>query len=169
MDRNRTTGIVLVALGALFLLAQFGQLGTYLWPLFVVAPGVALLIWAFMGGKGATGLAVPGSIVSMVGLILLIQALTGRFDTWAYAWGLIVAAVGVGTWLHGTLSDDEKLTRDGLKTASTGLVLFAAFGVFFEFVIGLGGRSSWFGSWLVPVLLIGAGVFLLWRKRTTAT
>jgi len=166
LDRNRTTGIVLIALGALFLLAQFGQLGTFLWPLFVIAPGVALLIWAFMGGKSATGLTVPGSIVSMVGLILLIQALTGRIDTWAYAWGLIVAAVGVGTWLHGTLSDDEKLTRDGLKTASTGLVLFAAFGVFFEFVIGLGGRSGWFGSWLVPVLLIGAGVFLLWRRRT---
>ena len=166
MDRQRTTGIVLVALGALFLLAQFGQLGTFLWPLFVVAPGVALLIWAFMGGKDATGLAIPGSIVSMVGLILLIQTLTGRFDTWAYAWGLIVAAVGVGTWLHGTLSEDDKLTRDGLRTATTGLVMFAAFGVFFEFVIGLGGRSGGFGSWLVPVLLIGAGVYLLWRRRT---
>jgi hypothetical protein len=168
MDRQRTTGIVLIALGALFLLAQFGQLGAFLWPLFVIAPGVALLIWAFMGGKGSTGLAIPGSIVSMVGVILLIQALTGRFDTWAYAWGLIVAAVGIGTWLHGTLTDDEKVARDGIKTASTGLVLFAAFGVFFEFVIGLGGRASGFGSWLVPVLLIGAGVFLLWRRRSAA-
>jgi hypothetical protein len=168
MDRNRTTGIVLIALGALFLLAQFGQLGAFLWPLFVITPGVALLIWAFMGGRSASGLAIPGSIVSMVGIILLIQALTNRFETWSYAWGLIVAAAGVGTWLHGTLTDDEKLTRDGMKTASTGLVLFAAFGVFFEFVINIGGRSSFAGTWLVPLLLIGAGVFLLWRKRTTA-
>lgn len=168
MDRQRTTGIVLVALGALFLLAQFGQLGALLWPLFVIAPGVALLIWAFMGGKGSTGLAIPGSIVSMVGLILLVQEITNRFETWSYAWGLIVAAAGVGTWLHGTLSEDEKLTRDGLKSATTGLVLFAVFGVFFEFVINIGGRSSFLGSWLLPVLLIGAGVFLLWRKRATA-
>ena len=169
MDRQRTTGIVLVALGLLFLLAQFGQLGAFLWPLFVIAPGVALLIWAFVGGKSATGLAIPGSIVSMVGLILLIQALTNRFETWSYAWGLIVAAAGVGTWLHGTLSDDEKLTRDGVKTATTGLVLFAAFGVFFEFVIGIGGRSGFVGSWLLPLLLIGGGVYLLWRGRTSAS
>lgn len=168
MDRNRTTGILLIALGALFLLAQFGQLGAYLWPMFVIAPGVGLLVWAFMGGKDAAGLAVPGSIVTMVGTILLIQALTGRFDTWAYAWGLIVAAVGVGGWLYGTLADKEKEVRDGLRTATIGLVMFAAFGVFFEFVIGIGGGPSRVGTWLVPLLLIGSGVYLLYAKRRTA-
>jgi hypothetical protein len=165
MDRQRTIGIALVALGALFLLARFSDLGAFLWPLFVIAPGAALLVWAFVGGKDAAGLAVPGSIVSTVGLILLIQTLTGRFDTWAYAWGLIVASVGVGTWLYGTLADKEKEVREGWRTATTGLVLFAAFGVFFEFVIGLGGGRGWLGSWVVPLLLIGAGVFLLWRRR----
>lgn len=165
MDRNRNLGILLIALGALFLLTRFGDLGAFLWPVFVIAPGVGLLVWAFMGGKSAAGLAVPGSIVSTVGLILLVQQITGRFDTWAYAWGLIVASVGVGTWLYGTLGDREKEVRDGIRTATTGLVLFAAFGVFFEFVIGLGGGGGWQRSWLVPVVLIGAGVFLLWRRR----
>lgn len=167
MDRTRNVGIVLIVLGALFLLARFGDLGAFLWPLFVVAPGAALLVWAFMGGKDSSGLAIPGSIVTMVGLILLVQSLTGRFDTWSYAWGLIVASVGVGTWLHGTLSDREKEVRDGIRTAMVGLVMFAAFGVFFEFVIGLGG-GGWVGSWLVPILLIGVGVFLLWRRRPAA-
>lgn len=168
MHRQRNLGILLIALGALFLLARVGDLGAYLWPVFVIAPGAGLLVWAFMGGKDAAGLAIPGSIVSMVGLILLAQQVTGRFDTWAYAWGLIVAAVGVGTWLYGVLGDREKEVRDGLRTATTGLVLFAAFGVFFEFVIGLGGGGGWWRSWLVPVLLIAAGVFLLWRRRPAA-
>lgn len=165
MDRQRGIGIVLIALGAIFLLGRFVDLGAALWPFFVMAPGIALLVWAFVGGKGSAGLAVPGSIATVVGLILFAQNVTGRFDTWAYAWGLIVAAVGVGTWLHGTLSDREKEAQDGIRTFTIGLALFAAFGVFFEFVIGFGGRPGWFGSSVVPLLLIVAGVALLWRRR----
>ncbi len=166
MDRQRNAGILLVVLGAFFLIARYADTGAFLWPLFVIGPGIGLLAWAFLGGKGSAGLAVPGSIVTMVGLILFVQAVTGRFETWAYAWGLVVASVGIGTWLYGTLADREKEVREGWRTATGGLVMFAAFGVFFEFIIGLGGRSSLLGSWLVPLLLIGAGVFLLWRRRT---
>jgi hypothetical protein len=165
MDRQRGIGIVLVVLGVLFLVGRSVDLGAALWPLFVMGPGLALLAWAFLGGKEATGLAVPGSIVTMVGLILFTQNVTGRFETWAYAWGLIVAAVGVGTWLWGTLAEREKEVRDGIRTFTVGLALFAGFGVFFEFVIGLGGRPGWFGSWVVPLVLIVAGVALLWRRR----
>jgi len=165
MDRQRGIGIVLVVVGILFLVGRSVDLGAALWPLFVMGPGLALLAWAFLGGKEATGLAVPGSIVTMVGLILFTQNVTGRFETWAYAWGLIVAAVGVGTWLWGTLAEREKEVQDGIRTFTIGLALFAGFGVFFEFVVGLGGRPGWFGSWVVPLLLIVAGVALLWRRR----
>jgi hypothetical protein len=168
MNRERGVGIVLIALGAIFLLGRFVDLGAALWPLFVMAPGLALLAWAFLGGPGSAGLAVPGSIVTMVGLVLLIQNATGRFDTWAYAWGLIVASVGVGTWLYGSLANKEKEMTDGARTAMVGLALFAGFGVFFEFVIGLGGRSPVLGGWLVPVLLIAAGAALLFWRRPSA-
>jgi len=168
MNRERGVGIVLIALGAIFLLGRFIDLGAALWPLFVMAPGIALLAWAFLGGRGSAGLAVPGSIVTMVGLVLFIQNATGRFDTWAYAWGLIVAAVGVGTWLYGSLAEKEKEITDGARTAMVGLALFAGFGVFFEFVIGLGGRSALLGGWLVPVLMIAAGAALLFWRRPSA-
>ena len=165
MDRQKSIGIVLIALGAIFLLGRFVELGAWLWPLFVMAPGIALLAWAFLGGKGSAGLAVPGSIVTMVGLILFAQNVTGRFDTWAYAWGLIVAAVGIGTWLYGTLGDRPKETQDGIRTFTVGMTMFAVFGVFFEFIIGLGGRPGWLGTWVVPVVLIAAGAALLWRRQ----
>ncbi len=167
MDRQRGIGIVLVALGAIFLIGRFVDLGAALWPLFVMGPGLALLAWAFLGGKESAGLAIPGSIVTMVGLILFVQNATERFDTWAYAWGLIVASVGAGTWLFGTLADRPKEVHDGIRTFSIGLTMFAAFGVFFEFVIGFGGRPGWIGSWVVPLLLIGAGAALLWQRRRT--
>ena len=168
MNRERGVGIVLIALGAIFLLGRFVDLGAALWPLFVMAPGLALLAWALLGGRGSAGLAVPGSIVTMVGLVLLIQNATGRFDTWAYAWGLIVASVGVGTWLYGSLADKEKEMTDGARTAMVGLALFAGFGVFFECVIGLGGRGALLGGWLVPVLMIAAGAALLFWRRPSA-
>jgi len=165
MNRQRGVGIVLIALGAIFLLGRFVDLGAALWPLFVMAPGIALLAWAFLGGREASGLAVPGSIVTMVGLILFVQNVTGRFDTWAYAWGLIVASVGVGTWLYGSLALRDKEMEDGARILMIGLALFAGFGVFFEFVIGLGGRPGPLGSWVVPLLLIAAGVALLYRRK----
>jgi len=165
MNRQRGVGIILIALGAIFLLGRFVDLGAALWPVFVMAPGILLLAWAFLGGRSSAGLAVPGSIVTVVGLILLIQNATGRFDTWAYAWGLIVAAVGVGTWLYGSLADKEKEITDGARTTMVGLALFAGFGVFFEFVIGLGGRGGLLGGWVLPLLLIVAGVALLFWRR----
>lgn len=169
MNRQRGVGIVLIVLGAIFLLGRFVDLGSALWPTFVMAPGIALLVWAFVGKKEAAGLAVPGSIVTMVGLILFIQNVTNRFETWAYAWGLIVASVGVGTWLYGSLANKEKEMGDGARTFMVGLALFAGFGVFFEFVIGLGGRSGVLGTWFVPLLLIAAGAALLfWRREPRA-
>jgi hypothetical protein len=40
----------------------------------------------------------------MVGLVLLVQDATDRFDTWAYAWTLVVlVGAGIGRWLVGVV------------------------------------------------------------------
>jgi len=168
MRRETVTGAILIALGVLFLLGRVIDVGSVAWPLFVLVPGLALLAWAFVGGRDASGLAVPGSIVSMVGLILFVQNLTNSFETWAYTWALVLAAVGVGTWLHGVLGDDEARQRDGVRTATVGLALFAGFGAFFQFVIFGNLLGSWVGQWLFPLALIAAGVVLLLRQRSAA-
>src|SRR5919206_4505591 len=68
-------GAVLVALGLLLFVQQaFGfDFGHYGWPLFIILPGLALLGAFAVGGRGAAGLAVPGCVVTMVGLLLAIQ------------------------------------------------------------------------------------------------
>ncbi|MBA2668020.1 MAG: hypothetical protein H0U69_13410 [Trueperaceae bacterium] len=168
MDKQRGVGILLIILGAIFLFGRFVNLGAVLWPFFVIAPGVALLVWAFLGGRSAAGLAVPGSIVTTVGLILMVMNATNTFEAWSYAWALVVASVGVGTFLYGSLVTDAKRQRDGLRTAAAGLVMFAAFGIFFQFLVFGDRWGTWVGQWLLPLLLIGGGVYMLYRQQRPA-
>ncbi len=168
MRRETVIGVILIALGVLFLLGRAFTGAGFAWPLFVLVPGLALLAWAFVGGREATALAVPGSIVTTVGLVLFIQNVTNTFETWAYAWALVLASVGVGTWLHGTLSDHAERQREGIRTATVGLALFAGFGIFFQFIIFGDLLGSWVGQWLFPLVLIAAGAYLLYRQRSGA-
>lgn len=162
---NQVIGVVLVVLGALFLLGQvvdFGNLiGDWGWPFFIIIPGLFLLIWAMMGGKSVAGLAIPGSIVTTVGLILLFQNATDHFESWAYAWGLIVAAAGFGRYLQGSLSGDENGRQQGMQGARVGLIMFVVFAAFFELFIF---NQSALARYLVPLALIVAGVYLLRRS-----
>lgn len=157
--RNRTIGVVLILVGAAALLVRGAGAG-FTWPLFVLVPGLLLLGAAVLGRRDAAGLAVPGSIVSTVGLILLIQNATGTFHSWAYAWALVLAAVGAGRFLQGAFEADAEAEREGLRSLWMGLALFAAFGVAFEFFV-FGDRGGALGRYLLPLLLIGGGVWLL--------
>ena len=120
-----------------------------------------------LGGKGGGPLAVPGSIVTTVGLILLYQNLTGHWASWAYAWALIFpTSVGVGIAIAGIWGDDPRAVRTGTIMAAVGVVVFLVFGVFFELVLNLGGlRSGALGGWLLPLLLVGAGLAVVLAGR----
>lgn len=163
-NSNFIAGVVLVALGVLFLLGQWlnFDLGRLAWPLLILVPGVLLLAAALFGGKNFLPLAIPGSIVSMIGLILFFQNLTGRFETWAYAWALIPAAVGMGQFMVGVWGSDEASRTRGWNLILTGLGLFVAFGFFFEFFIFGGARGL---RIIGPLALIGLGIYLLTRQR----
>lgn len=163
--RLQTIGVVLIIIGALILVGRgfasnFGNLG---WPLYSIVPGILMLIVAFLSRGGTSGLAVPGSIVTTVGAILFLQNVTGRFETWSYTWALVLASVGAGIFLHAALKDDAEEERLGLRLVFFGLTMFVIFGIFFEFVIFSRSSESASGSFLAPMLLILAGVFLLNR------
>lgn len=160
MDSRRRIGVLLVALGVLLLLGRSGA--GFAWPLFVLVPGAALLAAALAGPRSNAGLAVPGAIVTTVGLVLLAQQATGRFDTWSYAWGLVLAAVGLGTFLQGAIQGRGDRQREGLRLATLGLGLFAAFGVFFEFLV-FGERLGGAGGWVLPLALVLGGAWMLRR------
>ena len=64
--------------------------------------------------RDGSGLTVAGSIVTMVGLVLLYQNATGNWKGWAYAWALVgPGGSGLGMLLYGTRSGNRKMARDG--------------------------------------------------------
>lgn len=162
MDSPRRIGLVLILIGAVFLIARIG--GGNVWPLFVLVPGAAMLAVSLGGPRSAAGLAVPGAIVSTVGLILLVQEATGTFHTWSYVWGLVLASVGVGSFLQASIEERPEAQREGIRLAVLGLVLFAAFGAFFEILV-FGGFLRGALGWAVPLVLIATGIWMMRRDR----
>jgi hypothetical protein len=161
---NLIVGIVLVGLGALFLMGQYFDLNLwhFLWPFFIIVPGLMFFVGMLLGGKAAGPLAIPGSIVTMVGLLLLYQVIFNHFESWAYAWALIFpTSVGIGLMINGGWSDDERLIHNGLRWAGIGIAIFVVLGVFFELILNISG--SYVGRIVWPMALIGFGAYLLMR------
>ncbi len=168
MDKNRNIsgaiiGVVLVLIGIFFL---FGRYFAFLnmdnlWPLIVIGVGAAFFIAMILGGKGRGGLAVPGSILVTIGLILFVMNLTNTWEAWSYCWALIVFASGLGVWINGLWSGNPELKQRGFATLRTGLVLFIFFGVIMEFIFSLSGQAHWGSLLLWAILLTLVGAYLL--------
>jgi hypothetical protein len=168
MDKNRNLtglviGVILIAIG---ILSLFGRFFTFLnwdnaWPLLIIGIGAAFFVGMALGGKATGGLAVPGSIIVTVGLILLYMNSTGYWEAWAYAWALIICGVGVGVLINGFWSDSPDLRKRGLETIRAGLFLFLIFGVVMEFIFSMTGVSARGNILLWSVLLAILGLALL--------
>ncbi len=159
-------GGLLIVLGVLFLLGQLFEvtLGQFGWPFFIIVPGVLLFIFALSTGPGAGELlASIGSVITMVGLLLLYQNTTDHWESWAYAWALVIPmSVGLAHIIYGSLKGRRPLVTTGVRLATLGIGLFLAGAVFFEAVIGISG-VRWSGiGW--PLVLIGVGLVLLLRS-----
>ena len=158
-------GIILVIVGAILLAGQlldfgFDDLG---WPMIIVGVGVALmLIGLFVANE--SGVVVGGTVVTTVGLVLLYQNETGRWESWAYAWALVgPAASGLGLALWGIRSGDGRDVRNGMWGLLGGLAFFAVGFLFFEGVIGISGEPFPIAEWVLPVVVIGIGLVILAR------
>jgi hypothetical protein len=69
-------------------------------------------------------LATVGGVVTMAGLVLGVQKATDRFETWAYAWTLVlVVGSGIGRWLMGVVRSRSDLAASGAWLIAAGLVL----------------------------------------------
>ena len=162
-------GGLLVLLGLMVLLGQAVDLevGRVAWPVFVIVPGLALLgMGLASAGRLGEMLATVGGVVTMAGLVLGVQNATDRFETWAYAWTLVlVVGAGIGRWLLGMVRGRSDLAASGVWLGAAGLVGFLELAVFFEVVVGIGGRPvGSVGGYGLAALLIGAGLVLLGRR-----
>jgi peptidoglycan/LPS O-acetylase OafA/YrhL len=153
-------GIVLIVLGALFILQkQIPALAPWVemysqWPLNIIVAGALLLIIGVL--LGIPSMAIPAAVVASVGGIFYYQKVTGDSSSWSYMWTLIIAAVGLGTALSGLLSRNMQQTRSGLGSVAVGGVLFVIFGSLF-------GKLDVLGGYAPAILLVLAGVWILAR------
>src|SRR6266700_7031474 len=159
-------GLVLVVVGIFFLIMRLFDidLSSYGWPLYVIIPGLTLLIVGFV--SLGTGALVPGGIVTVTGLILAAQNATGDWASWAYAWTLVVpGGAGLGLFLQGLRVHDPKQVRLGRNVMFWAALMFMIGFVIFESIFNISGQDFGVVSRAaLPVLLIIIGVTLLLRS-----
>lgn len=132
------------------------------WPLFVIVPGLILLAASlFPAAPSGVGFAIAGSIVTVVGLLLLYQQSSGHWESWAYAWALVgPGGAGLGLLAYGLLFRQRDLVTPGLWLVAIAAVLFTVGFWFFETVFDSGRVPADLETWW-PVAFIGAGVIVL--------
>jgi len=158
-------GLVLVVIGAALFGGQLLGIGIedIGWPFFVIAAGVAIVVIGLVVAD-EQGMVIGGAITTTVGLVLLYQDQTGRWESWAYAWALVgPAASGLGLALWGVRSGNAGDVRNGVWGMLGGLAIFAVAFLFFEGVIGIGGDRLALPEWLLPVAVIAIGLAVLGR------
>lgn len=163
MQTNRSNigaligGAIMIVFGLLSLTGQlFHALDwDFFWPLILIGFGALLFVMMFAGGKESTALAIPGSIVTGVGLILLFQSITHHWVSMSYFWILIILFVGTGIYVMGWRADEEAQKQSGAKLMKIGLILFVVFGMFFEMLFSSDNNI------LFPAFLVVLGAYLV--------
>ena len=159
-------GLVLVIVGAFLLTGVLdADVMSVTWPFIIIIPGLAMLMIAAAGGESTHPLAIPGSITTAVGLILLVQEMFDLYSSWSYAWALVApTSVGAGIWLIGRLERDQKQLTDGIRLMEIGAALFAAGFVFFELVLNLNGLVNYDAGMLLGglSLVVGGSLIVFW-------
>jgi hypothetical protein len=160
-------GIVLVVVGLFALLVVLSgvDLTENGWPLFILIPGLTLLVVGFIS-FGAVA-AIPGGIVTMLGLVLAYSNSTGDWPIWTYAWALVVpGGIGLGMYLQALRDRDRHALQTGRTLMFIALMIFLIGFVVFESILGISGRDYFgpVGKAALPALLIIVGVILLVRS-----
>jgi hypothetical protein len=153
-------GSVLIIMGLLTLAGQFFRGFNFwemIWPFFVIGIGALFFVGMFAGGRSVSGLAIPGSIITAIGLMLFLQNLFGHWESWAYGWTVIVMAVGVGILIMGWYAGNKEQRESGWGVIRVGAILFIIFGGFFEMIF----NSFGFSRFLFPAALILLGIYLV--------
>lgn len=163
MQTNRSNtgaliaGTILILFGLLSLASRVFDIINwgFVWPLAIIALGGLFFLVMVAGGRQAAAFAIPGSIISGIGLVLLFLNVTDHWESMSYFWALIIMFVGVGIYIMGLYGGDANQKSAGLRVMKTGFILFIIFGAFFEMIF------SSYDNLIFPILLILLGAYLV--------
>lgn len=154
-------GLALLAINLLHI-----QLVSFLWPAFIIGPGL-LMLWPTHKSTAEqrhalSFLAVPGGMTVAFGGLVFVMSLVGYWDALLYAWPLILAG-GAAGYVYMHRFDDDGRAAKGHRFIRAMLVTFMGLAAFFEIVV----FHSLGGWW--PLLVVGLGLYLLLKNRSKAS
>lgn len=155
---NYSVGLLLIVIAVFLLLGKLGvfsALGAFLWPVFILLPGV-IFHFLFFSRIWPAGVLVPGGILVTYSLMFFFCNIFG-WGAMAYLWPGFIFGVAVGLYeLH--LFDPRN--SKGAFTAA--MILAVISGVFFAFAF-----LFTVGVYFIAFALIVVGGFLMIsRKRS---
>lgn len=158
---QKTLPYVLLGAGAIVLF--IGNIGFWnFWPLFVLIPGLAL-IYSSRQCEGRDGLEQfkGGVIVTATGLILMYQAISDNWASWAYIWAIYpLLGAGFLEYYEGKILDKPKKIREGMSHMKIWTAVLVGSALVFEVFI-FGNVSAV----MLGIVLVGGGAYLLNRQR----
>jgi hypothetical protein len=167
MDTTRrgsiVVGIILIALGVLFLLFSLlpGMYVEVVWPVIFYIIAAAFIAPAFLWPQNRRGLAalfIPGMVFLSLGLIFTYTVATNDWVAWAYAWLLLISGVGLGMLLAASYGGwDRNAFWAGIWMLAISAGLFGLFATLFGTVL-----LKTIGAILIIVI---GGVLLLRAAR----
>jgi hypothetical protein len=157
--------VLLIAAGVFLLVANLARfnLMSVLWPGFILGPGLLLLWPAYRSTaeepSSVAFLAIPGALLMALAALFFVMNLSGHWESWAYAWTLLPAAVVAGLMYARRFDRSSRVHESGYRIIRALVLAFMALAVFFELFVFRG-----LGAWW-PVLLIGAGFYLFVKEQ----
>ncbi len=133
-------GLMLLLLGALVLVAE--PLQRWLndqgvnaepwryWPLLILVLSSFFLVPALVGRQHRrvrAGMAVPGSILAVMGAVFLYSSVGDRWGDWAYLWTAGPFSIGLGLYLAGWIADAPAFKWIGSGIAAGAIIAFLVF------------------------------------------
>jgi hypothetical protein len=161
-------GSIILVIGALAYFLDMASvdvaswLGGSGWTLFVIVPGLALLVAAaFLRDGIALTTTVAGAVVTTVGALLLYQDQTAHYESWAYAWALIPGSVGVALAVHGLRFRRSDLVSVGTRMIAVFGVLLLVGAWFFETIFRTNRAPFDLGdNWPIVLIALGGVLFI---------
>jgi hypothetical protein len=132
---------LLIGGGVVLLLASMFDvhLIDFLWPLFIIIPGLLLMYPAYRATaeeqSGWSFLAVPGAMIAATGILLGVMNLFDHFEAWAYTWTMIPAAAAAGVLYITRYDGNVRLELRAHKFIRVMAMLMVGLAFFFEIVV----------------------------------
>lgn len=157
-DNKLTTGIFILGAGIFILLGKWGVfnfLGSTLWPLLILIPGILLHIYYF-STKRSPEVVIPAGILTVYGIVFLIANIWG-IGVLAHLWPAFILGIALGLYEYDLFATPRP---QGVFLVS--LILTVVSLSLFGFTL-----LTLSVIYLLAILLIAAGLWLIFSRGTS--